>query len=362
MIKNTASFNNGQMTRVIIVGDQHFKIDNIQEVDLFISKITELVKGHMPDFVVLLGDLLDTHERIHTIPLNRAYRFIKNISDLAKTFVLVGNHDMINNQEFLTEGHWLNALKEWKNVTVVDRVVSCNINSHSFILTPYVANGRFIEALHTSDADWKNATCIFAHQEFYGCKMGAFNSIDGDKWDLDYPNVISGHIHLNQRPQKNIYYPGSSMSVAFGESNKNIIALLTFNDQPGYSIDEITLDLPKKKIIYVDSESVDTLDIKKTDDKIKVSISGVYEDFKAFKKTKKYKELIDTGVKVVFKPKKIEIKNQKITIKESLENNLNNFSDIIRNIIDGEKNAYLYQAYEIVVNSKEIKADDIMFL
>lgn len=350
------------MTTVIAIGDQHFKTDNIQEVDLFIKKTAELVKEKEPDFVVLLGDMLDTFERVHTTPLNRAYEFINNMRKITKTFVLAGNHDMENHLKFLSNDHWLNALKEWDNVTVVDRVVSYVVNDHKFVFTPYVYVGRFEEALNTLEDGWKDAKCIFAHQEFFGCKMGAFNSIDGDKWDLSYPDVISGHIHLNQKPQANIYYPGSSLSVAFGETVKNIIAYLNFSDKKEYILDEITLDLPKKKIIYVDSQDADNIEIPKTEDKIKLSISGEYEDFKSFKKTKKYKELTQSGVKVVFKAKRAAVKEQKESIKQSLDNNPNDFNEIIRNIVKSHKDSYLNEAYELVVNSKEIKSEDMFFI
>ena len=94
------------MISAIVIGDQHFKVDNIEEVDIFIQKITEAVLENKPDFVVLLGDLLDTHERIHSIPLNRAYTLIDNIRNITKTYVLVGNHDYISNQQFQTTNHW----------------------------------------------------------------------------------------------------------------------------------------------------------------------------------------------------------------------------------------------------------------
>ena len=328
----------------------------------FISKITTLIEEKQPDFIVLLGDLLDTHERIHSVPLNRAYKFINNIRNISKTYILVGNHDMSDNQQFMTDNHWLNGLKEWNNVVVVDKIISEQIEGMNFIFSPYVYVGRFQEALNLLDTNWKDAKCIFAHQEFYGCKMGAFNSIDGDKWDLENPQVISGHIHLNQKPQDNIYYPGSSLSIAFGESAKNIVSEIIFNKDIDIEINEIDLDMPKKKIIYVDSEKADDIIIPETADKIKLSISGEYEDFKTFKKTKKYKELMQQGVKIVFKPKKAEIKKKKENIKECLDNNTNDFNDIIRNIIDQQKNSYLFEAYELVVNSKNIKSEDILFL
>ncbi len=49
-------------------------------------------------------------------------------------------------------------------------------------------------------------------------------------------------------------------------------------------------------------------------------------------------------------------------MKECLDNNLNDFNDIIRTIIDQQKNSYLFEAYELVVNSKNIKSEDILFL
>ncbi len=54
-------------------------------------------------------------------------------------------------------------------------------------MVPYVPPGRFVEALNIIDNEWwKNVNCIFAHQEFYGCKMGAIESIEGDKWDHSF--------------------------------------------------------------------------------------------------------------------------------------------------------------------------------
>ncbi len=49
------------------------------------------------------------------------------------------------------------------------------------------------------------------------------------KWDHSFPLVISGHIHSEQRPQKNIFYPGSVIQHAFGESEDNGLLLLIFN-------------------------------------------------------------------------------------------------------------------------------------
>lgn len=345
---------------VAVIGDQHFKIDNIDSVDMYIDEVVNAVKTMRPRFIVLLGDLLDTHERIHSIPLNRAYTFIGRLRDIAKLFILVGNHDMINHLVFLTPDHWLNGLKEWTDVTVVDNVVNEMVEGDKFIFTPYVFPGRFMEALNTSSVAWRDARCIFAHQEFHGCKMGATISIEGDKWPLEFPRVVSGHIHSTQTPQNNIYYPGSSLPVAFGETTRNMIARLEFNqDNDGYILHEIELKLPRKRIVYTSTDTLSYVVIDtETKDTIKLSVSGEYNDFKNFKKTQQYKELTEQGVKVVFKQTRGEIELAKNIVKDALNDTskgqttaVPDFKEILQSLIVKEENKHLREAYELVVNN-----------
>jgi hypothetical protein len=269
---------------------------------------------------------------------------------ITKTYVLVGNHDYINNQQFLTNNHWMNGLKEWNNTIIVDNVIKETINNEKFIFVPYVPPGRFEEALRTLKDDWISASCIFAHQEFAGCKMGAIVSIEGDKWDINNPIVISGHIHSKQQPQKNIYYSGSAMQHAFGEKDQ-------------YNLEEIDLELPRKKIVYMNVEEIDTYNIPETEDQIKVTLKGDYNEFKAVKKTKKYKNLVDKGVKVVFKPQKEKvIQNNTEEKVESNNTTDTSFNKILSNIINEQKNPYLLQSYELIINGKEMKIEDVLFL
>ena len=357
-------------TTVLVVGDPHFQISNIPEVEMFIERMTSLAEEKQPDIILIAGDLLHTHERLHTTALNKAYDFINIMRNISKTYVLVGNHDMICNQNFLNTNHWMNGMKDWDNTVIVDKIISETINNVKLIFSPYVPPGRFEEALNTYEGNWNDANCIFAHQEFAGCKMGAIVSVEGDRWPLTNPHVVSGHIHSRQIPQENIYYTGSAMQHAFGESEKNIIAYLTFHDGiSGYNREEIDLGLPRKKIVYMDVATVDDYEVPETEDKIKMTVSGVYDQFKAFKKTKKYKTLLEKGVKVVFKPKKVHIKQYKESIvegcameEEKEEKDDTDFNTILMNIVNNQKNPYLSHAFELVVNNREIKDNDVLFL
>ena len=87
--------------------------------------------------------------------MNRVYSFIKKLINYAKVYILVGNHDMISQHEFLNENHWMKVLKHWNGVVIVDKVVY--IEKYNITLLPYVHSGRFIEALNTNNNNWKNS-------------------------------------------------------------------------------------------------------------------------------------------------------------------------------------------------------------
>lgn len=214
----------------LTIGDPHFKTKNKKETDLMVTKTLELIDQIKPDFVVILGDTLDTHEKIHVVPLTQAILWIEKIASRLPVYLLIGNHDRPNNSDFLSGYHPFQGLKGKKNITVVDTTIADEIQGHQFLFVPYVPNGRFTEALTygCSSENIPSLTTIFAHQEFFGAKMGAIISTSGDKWPLTYPFVVSGHIHDYSIPQENIVYTGTPMQHAFGDSSHKTISLFTF--------------------------------------------------------------------------------------------------------------------------------------
>ena len=97
----------------------------------------------------------------------------------------------------------------------------------------------------------------------------------------------------------------------------------------------------------MDVEDMDEYKQPDTEDKIKVTLSGNYEQFKAIKKTKKYKKMIKDGVKVVFKPKKLDVDVINEGKKETTS-----FREILGGLILKEKDQYLTNAYDFIVGEK----------
>ena len=284
--------------KIFIIGDPHFKTKNIVEIDIFHRKIQTILDEHTFSYIILLGDILHDHDRLHTIPLNKAYDFIRMCKSYTKTICLVGNHDMINNREFLTTNHWMNAMKDWGNVSIIDTPRSFE---NMFTCVPYVEPGRMKEALDLV-GNWDQNKVIFAHQEIRGCKMGAIISEEGDEWLSQYPMLISGHIHDNQWVGENVYYPGSCIQHSFGDSSKKVVAIY---DTDTNTIEEVRISTVKKKTLY---KTMSELKKMKTDDwtdTIKIVVEGERAEFTNFKKTKKYKELMKENIKIEYKYKHV---------------------------------------------------------
>jgi len=72
--------------KVLTIGDPHFKVGNIVETDEMVDKLIKIVEHIKPKFIVVLGDILHTHEKIHVVPLMRAEKLIRLLSEQAPTY------------------------------------------------------------------------------------------------------------------------------------------------------------------------------------------------------------------------------------------------------------------------------------
>ena len=291
---------NSEIVTALVIGDPHFKVSNIRETDAMVEAIVRKANDKQPTIIVVLGDVLDRHEVIHVSPLTRSIKFLRQLSDIAPTYVLIGNHDLKNNRQFLSDEHPFFALKLWgSNMTIVDTTTVVNIKGQTFTFVPYVPPGRFEEALNMCPG-WEVSTCIFAHQEFRGVQMGAIISTEGDNWSLTGPYVISGHIHDYQEPQVNIVYTGTPIQHAFGDRHDKTISYFTYRLSGERDHERIDLGLPRKHIIRLTCGEVSTY-IPQPNCELKIIIRGTSGEIKAIMKHPNIDNWKRSGYKIVYK-------------------------------------------------------------
>lgn len=285
--------------KALIIGDPHFKTDNVQETSLLEKECISICKKYKPDFAVILGDILDRHETIHVTPLCRAVEFLKNLKNLCKLYVLIGNHDLKNNKQYMSTEHPFCSLKHWgDNIIIVDKPIMDTINNNKFVFCPYIPPGRFNEAIKTVE-DWKTAICIFAHQEFKGCNMSGIVSSTGDIWNINDPHVVSGHIHTYQKPQKNILYPGTPFQHNFNDTEDKAISMLFFDSKNEYTEERIPLNIPKKITINVSYNKLSDVIIPENN-KVKIIINASPSEIAVSNKNYFVTTWRKQGIKILF--------------------------------------------------------------
>lgn len=249
-------------TSVIVIGDLHFKDNNLLELDLATRSILDLVSQINADFIVVLGDTLDQHETINSTAQTAACYFLHRLSSIKKVYLLIGNHDLRNNKEFLSDIHPFASMKGWpsERIAVIDTTVIHEIKGNVFTFVPYVPKTRFIEALDRGTksygVDWRRSKCIFAHQEFKGCQMENIRSTGGDSWSSDLPPVISGHIHQHQILPNGVFYTGTPIQHKYEDSDDKGIYLFSFEPKGSYNYRLIPLATIKKRIVHLDAEQI----------------------------------------------------------------------------------------------------------
>ena len=216
---------------------------------------------------------------------------------------MIGNHDFIHNKVYLTNEHPFNAIKEWKDVYVVDTPRSFDIGDYRFIFCPYVEDGRLQEALSTlkPSLEQSKPKCIFCHATFKGAILdnGTESLVGENPNDYFY---CSGHIHKTGWVGNNVFYPGTPYQTSFGEDEKKGIYSMFFTSEYKPKIQRIDLLLQKKIVLQVNVNDIEKVNIPKNVN-VKVVVTG---DISTIKEKKKRIEELFTDCHLQMKPNNIQ--------------------------------------------------------
>ena len=240
----------------LLIGDPHLMSEAPLASMLVIEETLRLVKEKSPDFVVVMGDTLHFHSRADITPIKWATNWFQELQKIAPTYVLIGNHDLKDPGQFLTEEHCFYANKFIESgPQIIDKVVKVDIKGYNLIMMPYVPPGRMMEALGTIGITEENITdqqidAIFCHQDVEAVIKGI--DWDGDKWLACNPMVYSGHIHHYMKVLNNWLYVGSSRQVSCAEDPPKTVSFVTFKHEDQCEI-RLKLNVPIKQKIEINA-------------------------------------------------------------------------------------------------------------
>lgn len=195
--------------------------------------LVDIIDEQKPDLIINLGDTFDNHT-ITSYDIDIASKFFEcfRMLNIPHT-VLVGNHEMIN-QDF----NAIEILNNINNITVISEPSTVNTNiifptsKEQNIKLAFLPYCDYRDILEFPEGDF-----LFSHQDIQGsCIRGDFKLPNGiDQNDLSkYKLVFNGHIHKSSI-MKNIINVGSISTHSFSDDQENVPKC--------YIFDTNTLDL-----------------------------------------------------------------------------------------------------------------------
>jgi DNA repair exonuclease SbcCD nuclease subunit len=322
----------------LCIGDPHFKKINAEATEAMQKSVLRTIEKKKPEFIVVMGDLLHDNDWAQISVHKRVSEFLLSLSDTCKKlFVLIGNHDIPNNSDFLSGRHFFGQLRGWKNTVLVDFPHMEVIGNRKFLFVPFVPTGRLDEAIRKTagaaaappggvsggspgapsegpvDVDdfLSDVSAVFCHQEFRGSCLAGI----GDIWSKRRPRAISGHIHnFKDMIEDGVLYIGTPMQHDFSESEDKTVSLFRFDargssDHRLMTHERIDLHLRKKIVVKLDIKDLkNSRDVQRNlqnaDAEFRVDLSGTKGEMIVFKKTEEYKRMKADGV--IFKSDLIE--------------------------------------------------------
>ena len=212
-----------------------------QNMILELGKYLEnIIDEQKPDLIINLGDTFDNHT-ITSYDIDIASKFFEcfrmfNIPHI----VLVGNHEMIN-QDF----NAIEILNNINNITVISE--PSTVNTDIILLTKLSLQQPNVKLAFLPYCDYRDilefpeGDFLFSHQDIQGsCIRGDFKLPNGiNQNDLSkYKLVFNGHIHKSSI-MKNIINVGSISTHSFSDDQENVPKC--------YIFDTNTLDLTTYK-------------------------------------------------------------------------------------------------------------------
>lgn len=224
---------------ILRVGDPHVKVTNLEESEKLMQFVLDSARKNKVDRVELLGDLFHTHAIIRLEVLDFWDRWLEKIGKEFELIVLVGNHDQSGDKN--SKLHAMRVFRNLKSVTMT--VVDESWSSGSIAYLSYQHDAEtFIEKANAL-AQTSGAKVLVCHQTFKEAKfesgMYAPDGIDASL--VNFPIIISGHIHSRQRFGK-VIYPGTARWDTSADANEIKGLWLVTHDGTGAISKEEFLD------------------------------------------------------------------------------------------------------------------------
>jgi len=230
------------------LGKKIYKIDRLQEHQLFLDWLLEQIQKQDIDVLLIAGDIFDVPSPPHQ-SLEQFYQFLARLSSetTCDTYIISGNHDsgiLLEAPKALLKSH---RVKVWGKISPFheDHWVSITKKNTTIELCgiPFFRSYELTtdHEANIFDSLQKYLTKESAHRKIlllhhlagmyeaagseHVISLSGIDSIPKD-WLQSFFYVALGHIHKPQKISENAYYSGSPLQLRFSEKNEKSVYII----------------------------------------------------------------------------------------------------------------------------------------
>tara|TARA_R110000822_G_scaffold100797_14_gene226678 strand:+ start:766 stop:3915 length:3150 start_codon:yes stop_codon:yes gene_type:complete len=228
------------MTTFAHISDTHIRNFKYHEEYRKVFKdIYESLENDKPDYIIHTGDIAHTKTQLSPEYFELCADFLKNLADIAPTYIILGNHDgnlkNDNRQDAITpiiealQHPDLHLLKNSGETQITDSIC-LNVLS------------VFDRENWVSPSDQSMVNIALYHGAIMGCEINEEWNLDHGEDDIDifrdFDFAMLGDIHKTQHldPDRRVWYAGSTVQQNFGESLRKGYLLWNIRDKDNFTV------------------------------------------------------------------------------------------------------------------------------
>lgn len=182
------------------------------------KKIIENIKQNKTPFLFIAGDLYD-HKYVKETTINYINNLFKEIQE-TKIFIAPGNHDPFLKSSYYNEFNWS------ENVYIFNNEIGLyefeNVDIYGYGFDDFYCNSFNVEDIIVKNKEKINILILHGDIDASKTAEVMYNPLTNRELsNLGFDYIAMGHIHKRQTINKNIIYPGSTVSLGFDEPGEH---------------------------------------------------------------------------------------------------------------------------------------------
>ena len=230
------------MTTFAHISDTHIRnLKYHEEYRIVFKNIYDRLQQDCPDYIIHTGDMAHTKTQLSPEYFELTSEFLKNLADIAPTYIILGNHD----------GNLKNENRQDAITPIIEALKHPNLhllkNSGETQLTDSVCLNVlsvFDRDNWVSPSDQSMVNIALYHGAIMGCQINDGWSLENGEDDINvfknFDFAMLGDIHRTQYldTEQRVWYAGSTVQQNFGESLLKGYLLWNIRDKDSFTVEK----------------------------------------------------------------------------------------------------------------------------